>query len=571
MDTSAENLILEAGKSEELRQALALVEDARAPDGSPRYATAACRALARMIVCRTYAKPLLELVHLVLAAGRAQADGRYESFFWSLDRATAAAFRARFQAADGGADAGPETVAVHTADGVFQVSYARMPVLAALLELLITTLGYRPVDDVLGSLMDAKARADRVTGKQAGAAANALSRALYAYLKDHLPAVQAQRRHRAFLEFIASRADGMLRAQAVDDDAVLAYWRAAAGGAGPGDQLADGESEDQIDSKTFTGVFRTALRLVHLLDAARGQRAVAEARPIGIDRAAGEVDPAEDETLLAAAEDAAGDLLAPLDAPPVDAIKFLNGPERDDLADLCLASGTGRRFPLSILRNARFGRGQAKITQALRRGAAGADLDAAIDTMLSDTEDYQALFETIRARADHIDRVLLASLRVLAEVRRPEAADLALLLEPDLALGDFADDTDASVIEDAPSGRPLDDAPDGAEIVSLAARRALDRFLDDLAAEAGTLADLGRRARTALKGLARRGFRPADLTAPPVIDGFARAGRPLAVIRKEAQDFAALDSDGTDWTALFAADRNAFAETFRAIYGAPYA
>lgn len=561
----AEQLILESGKSEELRQALSLVQDAQAPDGAPRYGGSVCRALARMIVCRTYAKPLLELVYLVIAAMRVSPDGRYETFFWGLDRATTAGFRGQFasdaKAGDEILSLGGDGVTVNLSDGAFSVTYARMPVLAAFLELLMTVLGYRDLDDAFRVFSKNPA-----TAQKAGDAANSLSRALYSYLKDNLPTAQTQRRNRSFMEYLAEKNGGAMAADAIDDAAILAYWRARAVDGRVNRDAEDtgqGNADGQIDAKTFSGVFLTALRLARTLRAAGDRLAVADARPIGTDREAGEVDPADIEDLLSAVEEG-GNLLSPLDEPPMDAIKFLNGRERDGLSDLAYEAGIGQRFPLSVLRNAVFGRGQAKITNALRQGKQGNDLDTVIARAAD--HNYVDQLEIYRALVAHLERMLLAIYRALLEARRAEASELALLLDSNLdltALQDAVGITDANEFPDAEG----DSDPNETNVVSLAAHRALDQFFAVSDARDGPLAALNERAKAALKGLSRQGFGAGDRADPRIMDGFVHAVRPLRALKHEVATFLDDVSSARDWPEQFAHDRHVFTETFQTLYG----
>ena len=157
------NLNLEEGKSDALREALACLAEASAGDGGPRYADRVIRQLARVVVCRTYARPILELSHLLVAASAR--DGRYEDLFWGVDRASAGAFRRAFEAV--AADTGRvrlsnDTVRHSDAGDAFEVSFSRMPFLAALLEFLITTLGYGEVDELTRPLRDGVASSARV-------------------------------------------------------------------------------------------------------------------------------------------------------------------------------------------------------------------------------------------------------------------------------------------------------------------------------------------------------------------------------------------------------------------------
>ena len=177
MGAAAERMLLEADKSVELANVFRVVADAEA-DGVPKFSEPLCRDLVRAIVCRVYAPPLLELCHLIRAAE--SCAGGYEAFFWGSGPARAAAFRAY---AEGnlvpttGVTAMTSGLKLGYADSDFTVTYSRMPFLSALLEFLVTSIGYRPVDDAVEPL-----RARGTTAKQVSAVAKDMASQVYAYL-----------------------------------------------------------------------------------------------------------------------------------------------------------------------------------------------------------------------------------------------------------------------------------------------------------------------------------------------------------------------------------------------------
>lgn len=555
MDTPApEQLILEEGTSEALVQAFRLLQDATAPAGGPRYPLRTCRELARAVVCRTYAGPILELSHLIVAAAAKDPSGRYENFFWTIERATPAAFQGAFKGArdqrpghgqeQGAAIAVLSEAVTVRSDGVvvtlggkpFTVTYARMPLLAALLEFLMTALGYRTIDEVLAPLITRPLKSAQV-----GDVANALSREVYAYLKDHLPAVQTQRRNRQVVQFLSNRHGGVLDADAIDDASVLAYWCHASLDLGEG----------AVESRTYTGAFHSVARLVKILSVAIDRAEMSGARSIGYDRDAGEVDPAAVEETLAAVEDAE-DLLAPFDEAPLSGIKFLNGRERETLGDLTLAAGTGDRFPLSVMRNAIFGRFQSKVSNALRRQMSDGDVAQMIEH--GPEQDYASHLAALSKVDTHLRRLLLAVFWVLVEAQRPEAIDLALALDPGLDLGDMASEADLAA-EDLEN-----------KVVVLGAEHAMAHFFRRAAAGDGALASLAKAAKDALKSLARQGFRAEDREAPEVIDGFRAAPGAVKIVARETGRYLNKHG-GHDWTAQFSEDLPVFLSQFKRIYG----
>ena len=162
---SAEQVLLEASKSPELDAALQTVGDAEIGRVA-KFPLRACRDLARVVVCRSYGPAVLELCHLIVAAEACGREPhRYEDFFWDSGPATAAGFRAYLNRGSTpgrprrdalpGRDALTVTgagVEITYPDGGFAITYARMPFLSALMEFLITAIGYAELDDLCRSL-----------------------------------------------------------------------------------------------------------------------------------------------------------------------------------------------------------------------------------------------------------------------------------------------------------------------------------------------------------------------------------------------------------------------------------
>ncbi len=350
--TGLDALVLEHGKSEDIRAALDCLRDASAADGGPRYSEKVCRDVARAVVCRTYAKPILELSHMIVAAS--SAGGRFEDIFWGVDRATGAAFHRCFKElahAATGLECGERVLTAHYGDGRFEISYSRMPFLAALLEFLVGTVGYAEID----------AAATRLHGRPASAAevsavASALSKRLYDFLKDHLPSIQTRRRERHFLEFVADRRAGATGADAIDDDVTLDYWRRYAG-------------DEEVEARAYRTIHEAASRLIVALEAATARLAAERARPIGVDVEAGEVDPADVEWVTSRLDDGVRSVADIVLGAPSEA-RLVVKTELELLSEIPAFPGVGRRLPKSILRAAVFGFQQSRIGNALRRAQA---------------------------------------------------------------------------------------------------------------------------------------------------------------------------------------------------------
>lgn len=545
---SAEELLIEEGKSDELVRNFNLVREATVDDG-PKFTDKTCRELGRAIACRNYGRALHELVHLVVIAAACDRSGAgYFRFFWDSGPAIPRMFRGFVRSCEPlprGFRVTPQGVAV-TIDGeTFLVSYGRMPFLSALMEFLMNALDY----DQLGKTM-APLLVRPVSREAIGATTNALQRRLYEYLRDNLPSAHHQRKSHRLLAFLTARSpDSRIGPEDVDDDAILDFWI---------DQSAG--DEETADFKTYQGAFSAAVELRRVLRFAIEKYRISTARSIGADREAGEVDPGDpdidafDSDEEADAVDALVGALDPLKAlaePPLEAVKFLNGRENETAAEIALGPGIAPALPRSVFRNAIFGRAQNRITNALRHGRL-------TDTLLVEAPegDYPGRLDDYRALHERIERTLLAVLHVLAMDRRPEAIELALAIRPGLDLAHLA-------------GAPDGEAEAGDRtVVSITAARAAERFFERAGARAGggdPLAALMAEARKAFRANARQGFDEAGVEAEDVVDVFAESVTPLLALRREIVDFLASAGD-RDWQPPFHEDREVFTRQFRVLY-----
>jgi len=504
-------------------------------DDQDKYPEKVVRELARAIVCRTYAPAVHELCHLIAAAGRADGTGRYEQLFWATGPARARNFFAWFADADAdasGLDVAGNGVTLAYSDKPFTVTYGRMPFLSALLEFLMTALGYTALDETLAPLA-----AEMPGAEQVSEAANELSRKLYAFLGEHLPAVQEQRKQRSFLAFVAERAAGEAAAQAIDDGTVLDYWI----------EHAEAEGDD-TDARTYRNVFKTAARLLTILRLAEDRHGIEVALPIGTDREAGEVDPAELEQAMTAVEEAA-DTVDALEQVALAGVKMVNKREAETLRHALPGDETARALTRSVLRNAVFGDAQARLTQALRQGLKPAEVARKIETEPED--DYPGRLDSFRAVAEHLERMLLVSFHVLFLRRHAAAAEAALLARPDL---------------DLEALRPDPATPDGGNVVSMQAELALRRLFDD-ADDESPLGQLRRDAAKAAKSIARQGFKEGDWQDPEIVGAFADGLPALAAALRELLRLLERHAAGIDWPGLQAEDTPTFQAQFMRMYG----
>ncbi len=535
MASSLHNLNLEEGKSDALREALACLAEANSADGGPRYADRVIRQLARAVVCRTYARPILELAHLLVAASAR--DGRFEDLFWGMDRASVGAFRRSFEAVatdTGRVRLSSDAVRHSDARDAFEVSFSRMPFLAALLEFLITTLGYSEVDDLTRPLRDGVA-SDALVEQTA----RALQRRFYAYLKDHLPPVQRQRRERHFLDYVITNAGNHTGSDAIDDAGVLGYWQVYA-------------ASDEVSARTYRGVYRCALKLIMALDAAEVRLEGAHAKSIGNDYEAGEVDPADVEAVTAALDDATGPLSDLLVASGVR-VKFINAREIERVVDLPLAPAAAlaaRRIPVSVMRDGVFGAYQTRLSAAERGDGVTADLLQGMGGPM-DGSVYDTCFDRFIEIAETLERASMAALSLLHGAGRIEAVEIALTLAPDLDWGALAEPPHSS-----------DD-----NVVPISVHTAAAQFFATKPDPRGDeLPGLLAEARRALRAFNRAGFKGDvdELTLDAMATAAPYALRLIAAIRR----FVERDSLGQDWPALAQRDRVVFMDMFKALYRA---
>lgn len=546
---TVEQLDLVAGGSPELAAAFQTVSDTEA-GGEPKFSPRTCRKLTHSVVCRTYAPAMLELCHLItVAEACARSPRRYEDFFWDSGPACTAGFRAYVdRELFGQAQAAPFVAADHAkvdisyADGSFAIAYSRMPFLSAMVEFLVTVLGYGELDDLWQTMLSRGPTAASVSD-----AAKRLSRLLYGYLKDHLTTAQNHRKFACLAAFLRDLGDGDFGPAAIEDPVVLDFWLAWSGKDG----------SDGPDFRTFASVFRAFVRLRQVLEQVRDFRALQDARPIGPEREAGEVDPDSVRSLVENIEET-GNPLAALRDPPANAVKFLTKAEAADLEMLIACGKTSLALPLSLMRHEVFGAAQARISQARRRKVAPEALAALIEGCVQD--DYLARQGRLEKLAGHTDRVLLASLEALAFARRPEAVSLVAALRPHIDLRPLAQfliagDDDGKVVQ-------LD---------SVAIRERLIAAMTCPQTVGPELASLMADAGKAFKSLSRQGFGEEEKARPGTGEGFACGVQPLVEIRRQLAAFRrklrSMRLPRGDWEEQFEADSEIFRGQFRLLYG----
>lgn len=471
MSSSLDSLNLEGAKSEELRAVIACIMDATAMDGGPRYSRRVIAALTRIIVCRAYAKPTLEVSHLIAAVSDKM--GRFEHILWGVDRANPVSFRVFLQEVslpDSKVQLTNQGIMHLASDAGFQISFGRMPLLAAFVEFLITAFGYERLDQLTASI-----RTPSPTARDVGDVANNLQRELYAYLKDHLPPAHRQKRERHFLSYIDGHAGNQDGADAITDDIILAYWQ-------------DNAAEPGLDNKTYRSVHDMSVRMVIALDAATERLKGLHTASIGTDREAGEFDPEDVEVVMAACDPDDTPLARVLEQTG-DGVKFITATEAEILSALPMRSDVERRIPVSIVRNAVQGAIQLKYSAALRH-----ETTADFGQYTSRLSAYQNCVKRYQDIANVLERIMSAALWVLHTQSHPSAITLALTLAPDIHW-------DALAVE-------LDPANQDIQVESIDVHRAMRQFFDTTPDKQGDevqalLAD----ARQAYRSINRKGFK----------------------------------------------------------------
>lgn len=522
-------------------------------DQRPKFSPKLHRQLVRAIVCRNYASPLHELCHLIVGAERIFGNQGFERLFWASGDATAAAFRR--QILDPGnkniidtADLTPTENGIKLLypDGTFSIAYSRMPFLSALMEFLLSSLGYGEIDELIRATP-----ATRLGKKDVAELANSLARRVYAYLSTHLPTAQSQRKFRAVLSFLRQSKNGTAQAEDIDDDAVLAFWICTS-------------ANDRIegDFRSFRSVFRLMVAIRDALGAESSHRAIAYAKPIGTDWESGEVDPGNigpDE--VEAAFEASHERGAPLDtldSPPANGVKFFKQADRAVITPIMEAGDAASALPLSLLRAQIMGDVQARMIQALRRGE-----DPLAVARLGDEDALNHSYATHMVRLDQIretlEQVLLATLHRLISARNAEAIGIMLALRPKMDL--------------TPLARLFDDpAASDDDVVRLDPPVSENRLWQILTASASDCPDLSElltACEAAAKRITRKGFRGDNNIEETA--AFEAASEALLAIRaalaRNHNLYIRLAEALGGWEARYAADTRIFSSHFKTLYG----
>lgn len=312
----------------------------------------------------------------------------------------------------------------------FDLHYAQMPRLGALLDVLHNALGFKTVDEILEPVTGAtpQGAADEV--------ARRLSAVLNAWLTPRLGSTHQTRQAKAIRSFLLTT--GSLSAEAVDDDAIFELWRQFS-------------TDPELEGfRLYRSAARLAIRYKQALAIAAVEAALAQAggsRPY-------QTDPVELDSLTSSPlnpdewtspEDLAQrslieitEWVSPFDVlfvPPADRVKWLTKADRLFLADVFGAPeaqqetpaevssalfGPGKfdkRLVRTLLRCHYFGDLQNSIVERLRRGRAfQANLDGGT---------YKGVLQRYLELSDQAQLLLGATAFVLVGARKMEGLSLA--------------------------------------------------------------------------------------------------------------------------------------------------
>lgn len=523
----------------ELVQAIRSLSDSTAKGGL-RYEPRVIRVLVQLIAGRAYGRTLLELSHLLAIAERDGGRHGAAGFFWGIEQARGSMFhQVLFTAWDDLADAGLDTefeadgIRINHPDGGFLVHFGRMPLLAALFELLVVTIGYDAVTAAAKVMTQGRASA-----RAAAACSNDLSRLLYDYLRGRLPSAQHHRQHRRLVDHMAREKGTSFQLEDIDDASVLAFWI----------WMTNRHADERAEVKSLRAIVTAFIQFRRAFQAVSDHRAIAGARAIGPDGDAGEIDPAALETTFDCLEEER-DRVAELTSAPLNAVKFLNKREEERLDLIGRHGAHGKALALSVLRAGVFGDMQGRFTEARRRRKGPDEIEALITEGPGET--YGDRLRDLRKLASHLVNCRLAALHVLARHRVMDALGLLIDLFPVLDLGL------------PPQRRPEEGA---AEIVPIQAKS----LLRALALGEAPVASEAAEAAKGFAAISRQGFSEEAVRDPAHAALFGVAAPALAAVRGDLEDYLGravelIGPDGPD--TLMDRDRVIFANSFRTLYG----
>lgn len=533
-----QDLYLEASKSSALSIAFSTLAQTDV-DGQSKFNPALCREVAKLIVCRTYSSAILELSHLIV--GACDLSGplrRYEYFFWDSGIAHPDVFRQYCRHSAEAHDplnrliVGSRSITIDYVDGPFVITYSRMPLLSALMEFLLTALGYAELDEIFQPLTQGRLKRRTVSEQ-----ANALSRLVYAYLRDHLPPAQSQRKFRTLLSYCDQDI------QRIDDQMILNFWRDYA--------IND---EKGLDFKTYDSVLDSFTRLLHALEGARDLQAITHSAPIGTDHDAGEINPDQLHQQIDHIDEKNNALLT-LTSPPCDHVKFLTKIEQGHLARLAQMTDYSQRLALSILRSDTFRLCQTRLSQAVRRKATTQEFQDILDDPEISYDTQRLAYQSM---IKQIEKILHASLHALLIAQSPTTLSILLQLEPE---GDF------SALKPLLIQSETDAENTVIPLRGLTVEGHLIVLLQKASAHNPLLQKRLEIAEQTYNRLSRQGFKEDIRNHPTLIPAFEQGCAALLELHQVLKKYVAcLEQKNHDWADVFESDQCLFRQQFQKLY-----
>jgi hypothetical protein len=448
----------------------------------------------------------------------------------------------------------PALAAPDDARQAFEIDFAQMPRLAALIDILHNALGFSVVADMLAPLLQPLPKSS------ANEVARALHAALNAWLGERLESpnhiLQAQR----IRAFLTSR--GRVAPETVDDEGILLFWTAAT-------EVAE---EERVDGfKLYRSAAAAMLRYRDALRDAAAARQLEQSIGEGLENTDIAIDQVE-----ASSESWQSPLRALL-SPPANAIKWLNRKEQHGLlnylggpaeADEAGEDGSPWKaglagdarfdlaFRLTLLRVDVFGAAQASIVARLRKRAAP---DEAIAQAMEPVDDM-AYANAAAGYTGLSDQLRLESLAALASLMEAGAAEAVILLDH-LAGPDAVKAVLGAMLAHTLSAGAASDTEAVRKRIGPALRSAV---ADPASVPEGVGRDLLLEAVAAARKVNRAGFRRED-RADHAMQAALQAG--AAAVVEVARELARLtEVISAAPPGDSAADRSRFFPVFRRIY-----
>jgi hypothetical protein len=524
--------------AQDVADALGLTLERQLPSGAPWCPPGDGAVLRHWVMDRTGALGSGIRRAVRLARLMALADGRdYTRFLYlQLSALRTSQFRTLLTAA---AKKGrlPASVATLTEAGVtfnepalaavgrplegFEIDYAQMPRLAALLDFMHNAIGFSEVADLLAPVC--RTGVPPGSGNEVG---RALHAALNAWLGARLESANHIRQAQLIRAFLASR--GKVQVESIDDEAILTFW----------ENVGVDASDEGIEGfRLYRSSAAALLRYRQSLRDAETSRRLEHSFSQGLD--GNEIAPQIGESAHAGQHTWHSPLRA-LAQPPADRVKWLTrkeqhalvnylggavdaaGDELDGEAEASWAGGLAdnERFDLglwlTLLRTDVFGAAQASIIARLRKRARAGD---AITQVMAGFDD-QAYKTAADVYSDVRDQLCLECQAALAILMDAGAAEAVLLL-------DFLAGTDAvKAIIGAFS-------PGEQETIEERLRSKLAQALKGAVSDPNSVGhdptrSLLQRIRSVGRMVNRAGFRREDRTSTDALAAI-RAGAPAAV------------------------------------------